>query len=41
MSIIATFEIAGTVEEAKELVEVGFEYVNEINGSHLYRNRKN
>ena len=33
-------KVASTVEEVKELVDVGFEYVSEINGSHLYRNDK-
>ena len=32
--------VTSTVEKAKELIEVGFEYTNEINGSHLYRKRK-
>ena len=27
-------------EEGIELIELGFEYVNEINGHHLYRKRK-
>jgi hypothetical protein len=27
-------------DEAKELIELGFEYVNEINNLHLYRKRK-
>jgi len=29
-----------TAEEARALIEVGFEYVNEIQGIHLYRKRK-
>jgi hypothetical protein len=33
-------KVAKTVEEARDLIEVGFEYVNEINGAHLYRKRK-
>ena len=33
-------KVATNVEMAKELIEVGFEYVNEVNGSHLYRKRK-
>jgi len=32
--------VALTAEEAKELVEVGFEYVNDIYGKHIYRKRK-
>ena len=31
---------ATTAEEARALIEVGFEYVNEIQGIHLYRKRK-
>jgi hypothetical protein len=31
---------ATTADEAKALIEVGFEYVNEIQGIHLYRKRK-
>ena len=27
-------------EEAVEIIELGFEFVNEINGSYLYRKRK-
>jgi len=27
-------------DEVIELIELGFEYVNEINGSHLYRKKK-
>lgn len=30
-------KVAGTTDEATELIELGFEYVNEINGRHLYR----
>jgi len=33
-------KVVNAVEEASGLIEVGFEYVNEINGSHLYRKRK-
>ena len=33
-------KVAKTVEEGVELVELGFEYINEINGNHLYRKRK-
>lgn len=31
---------AKTVEEAKKLIEEGFEYVTEIDGIHIYRKRK-
>jgi integrase len=31
---------ARTVEEACRLIEVGFEYVNTIDGVHIYRKRK-
>ena len=33
-------KVARTVKEASELIELGFEFVNEINGSYLYRKRK-
>lgn len=33
-------ETASTVEEAKRLIEAGFEYVSEINGEQLYRKVK-
>jgi hypothetical protein len=33
-------KVAVTVEEAKTLVEVGFEYVCEFNASRLFRKRK-
>jgi hypothetical protein len=33
-------KVASTTEEATELIELGFEYVNEINGRHLYRKKK-
>jgi len=33
-------EIASTVKEAKKLVEVGFEYVCEIEGDQLFRKVK-
>lgn len=33
-------EIASKVEEAKKLVETGFEYVCEINGEQLFRKVK-
>jgi integrase len=35
-----TCKTAVTAEEARALIEVGFEYVNEIQGIHLYRKRK-
>jgi len=33
-------KIASTVEEACELVEVGFEYVTEISGTKIFRERR-
>jgi len=33
-------KVAKTVEEAKQLIEAGFEYVDTIDGIHLYRKRK-
>jgi integrase len=33
-------KVAKTADEAVELIELGFDYVNEINGFHLYRKRK-
>jgi len=33
-------KVARNSDEAVELIELGFEYVNEINGSFLYRKRK-
>lgn len=33
-------KVASTADEAQELIELGFEYVNEINGRHLYRKKK-
>ena len=33
-------KVAKTSEEAVELIELGFEFVNEIQGSFLYRKRK-
>jgi integrase len=33
-------KVAKSAEEAKELIELGFEFVNEIHGSYLYRKRK-
>lgn len=32
--------VAKTVEETCKLVEVGFEYVTEINGAKIFRKRK-
>jgi hypothetical protein len=32
--------MAKSVDEAQPLIELGFEYVNEINGHHLYWKRK-
>ena len=33
-------KVASTVEEACKLVEVGFEYVTEVNGTKIFRKRK-
>jgi hypothetical protein len=33
-------KVATTIEEACKLVEAGFEYVCEINGSQIFRKRK-
>jgi hypothetical protein len=33
-------KVVSTAYEATELIELGFEYVNEINGRHLYRKKK-
>ena len=33
-------KVAKSFEEGVELVELGFEFVNEINGHHLYKKRK-
>ncbi|MEM3871208.1 MAG: tyrosine-type recombinase/integrase [Nitrososphaeria archaeon] len=33
-------KVARTVEEAKQLIEAGFEYVDTIDGFHLYRKRR-
>jgi hypothetical protein len=33
-------KVAKNVQEACELIELGFEYVHEIDGFHLYRKRK-
>lgn len=35
-----TCKVAKNVEEAKELIEGGFEYVTEIDGVRLFRKRK-
>lgn len=35
-----TCKVAGTLEEAKELIESGFEYVTELNHKKLFRKRK-
>ena len=35
-----TVRTAKTVEEAKKLLEVGFEYVTEVEGVKLFRKRK-
>ena len=32
--------VVETPKESKELVKIGFEYVNDIDGKHLYRKRK-
>jgi integrase len=34
------WKVAKNVQEACELIELGFEYVHEIDGCHLYRKRK-
>ena len=33
-------KVANSTDEATELIELGFEYVNEIKGSYLYRKKK-
>ena len=33
-------KVVASPEDAKELIEVGFEFVDEINGKHLYRKQK-
>ncbi len=33
-------KIASTIEEAKQLIEAGFEYVCDIEGAKLFRKRK-
>jgi len=33
-------KVATDVDEARELIELGFDYVHEINGLYLYRKRK-
>ena len=35
-----TCKVAKTVEQAKDLIECGFEYVTEINEAKLFRKRK-
>lgn len=35
-----TCKVAKTIEEAKELVETGFEYVTDVNSAKLFRKRK-
>jgi hypothetical protein len=35
-----TVKVAATLEEARQLLEVGFEYVTEIDGKKLFRQRK-
>jgi hypothetical protein len=35
-----TVKVAATLEEACQLLEVGFEYVTEIDGKKLFRQRK-
>ncbi|MEM2419861.1 MAG: hypothetical protein QXL38_02600 [Candidatus Bathyarchaeia archaeon] len=32
--------VASTIEEAKQLIEAGFEYVCDMNGAKLFRKRK-
>lgn len=34
------YKVASSLEEAVELVEVGFEYVTEVEGKKLFRKRK-
>jgi hypothetical protein len=34
------FKIASTVEEAKQLIEVGFDYVCDVDSAKLFRKRK-
>ena len=33
-------KVASTTDEATELIELDFDYVNEIKGRHLYRKKK-
>jgi integrase len=35
-----TCQVASTIEEAKKLIEAGFEFVSQIDGEHLYRKPK-
>jgi len=35
-----TVKVASTVEEATALIEVGFEYVTDMDGKKLFRKRK-
>jgi len=35
-----TCKVAASLEEAKELIEAGFEYVTELNQEKLFRKRK-
>lgn len=35
-----TCKVARTLEEAKELVETGFEYITDMNDAKLFRKRK-
>jgi hypothetical protein len=35
-----TVKVASTIEEATVLIEVGFEYVTEMDGKKLFRKRK-
>ena len=39
-SDVFTCKVAKTVEQAKDLIECGFEYVTEINEAKLFRKRK-
>jgi len=38
--ILYVMKFLGTVEEAKELIEAGFEYVCDFDGVKLFRKRK-
>ncbi|MFQ5758954.1 MAG: hypothetical protein ACE5IF_04695 [Candidatus Bathyarchaeia archaeon] len=37
---VFTCRVAATIEEDKKLIEAGFEYVTERNGTKIYRKRK-